>query len=387
MKIALLCSGLGNVLRGHEIFSRDLFDLLQDSLNITLFKGGGVASERELVIDNIPRNSPFLDNIHVSVSSKWASSVREQERNRIETETFAYAALRPLLEGGFDVIHCLEQEVCNIIYSQRHLFKKVPKIVFSNGGAIPAKKLPRCDFVQEHTGYNLSHSAKDKAFMIPHGVDLNRFRAGMPSDFRRQHSIPESAFVVISVGTICYWHKRMDYVIEELAGLDDVYLVIAGQSCGDTPAIKELGLRLLGNRVRFVTLPHEQLAAAYVAANLFVLGSLFEAFGIVYIEAMAMGLPVVCTNHPNQRSIVQEGIFIDMKEPGALREVLKRRDPEILASLAKRGRAIVEAQYDLTVLKAQYIDQYRAIANSQAVLPRHSFKSKLISNVRNALVR
>jgi 1,2-diacylglycerol 3-alpha-glucosyltransferase len=383
MKIALLCSGLGNVHRGHEVFARDLFDLLQDSLDITLFKGGGLASEREFVIDNVPRNAPYLDHIHVAVSAKWESSVREQERTRIETETFAYAALRPLLEGCFDVIHCLEQEVCNIVYSQRHLFRVVPKILFSNGGAIPAKRLPHCDFVQEHTGYNLSHSAKEKAFMIPHGVDLNRFRLGMKSDFRKIHGIPEAAYVVISVGTICYWHKRMDYVIEELAALDDVFLVIAGQSCGDTPAIKELGKRLMGDRVRFVTLPHDELPAAYAAADLFVLGSLFEAFGIVYIEAMAMGLPVVCTNHPNQRSIVQEGIFIDMKQPGALRDALKNRDPEVLRAMAKRGRAIVEAEYDLTILRGRYLERYRSIADGQVELPKYSLKTKLVSNLKN----
>ena len=41
MKIALLCSGLGHVDRGHEIFARDLFEMLKGSLDITLFKGGG----------------------------------------------------------------------------------------------------------------------------------------------------------------------------------------------------------------------------------------------------------------------------------------------------------------------------------------------------------
>lgn len=222
--------------------------------------------------------------------------------------------------------------------------------------------------------------------MIPHGVDLNRFRLGMKSDFRKIHEIPDDAYVVISVGTICYWHKRMDYVIEELAGLDDVYLVIAGQSCGDTPAIQELGTRLLGDRIRFVTLPHDELATAYAAADLFVLGSLFEAFGIVYIEAMAMGLPVICTNHPNQISIVQEGVFIDMKQPGALRNVVKNRDLAALNALAKRARAIVEAEYDLTVLRERYIERYRSIADSPVELPKYSLKKKLVSNLKNALI-
>src|SRR5687767_7834277 len=98
MKIALLCSGLGHIQRGHEIFARGLFDLLKGSVDMTLFKGGGAAAPGEHVIANVPRNAACLDGIQVSVSPKWASAAREQERCRIEAETFAYAALAPLLE-------------------------------------------------------------------------------------------------------------------------------------------------------------------------------------------------------------------------------------------------------------------------------------------------
>ena len=175
MKVALLCAGLGNIYRGHEIFARDLFELLKDDVDITLFKGGGSPARQEIVIANISRNSELLRDVHVAVSPKWAVAVKEQERLRIEAETFAFGAMCALMEGGYDVIHCLEQEVCNVIYANRHLFAKTPKVVFSNGGAIPAKRLPACDFVQEHTGYNLKRSRKDKAFMIPHGVDTTRF--------------------------------------------------------------------------------------------------------------------------------------------------------------------------------------------------------------------
>lgn len=387
MKIALLCSGLGNIYRGHEIFARDLFELLKDSVNITLFKGGDQKTLNEWVIDNLPRNSPFLEHIHVAVSPKWAAVVQEQEQLRIEAETFAFAAIKPLIEGSFDIIHCLEREVCNIIYDNRHLFRDTPKIVFSNGGAIRARDLPRCDFVQEHTDHNLSHSAQKKAFMIPHGVDIQRFNPQIESDFRKQHGIPEDAFVVISVGTICYWHKRMDYVIQEVASLKDTYLVIVGQESGDTPAIKELGQRLMGKRIIFTKLPHDELPKAYAAANVFALGSLFETFGIVYIEAMAMGLPVICTNHINQRSIVKEGIFIDMKKPGALTQVLRDTDRATLSALGKRGPEIVRKHYDLAVLKQQYINQYQSIASEKASLPTYSFKTKLMANFKNAMKR
>ncbi|TMQ74574.1 glycosyl transferase, group 1 family protein [Candidatus Accumulibacter phosphatis] len=376
---------MGNVFRGHEVFARDLFTLLGDSVDITLFKGGGDAAPGELVIGNISRNASCLDDIHVATSPKWAASLKAQERCRIEGETFAYAALKPLLEGEFDVIHCLEREVCEIIYDKRHLFRTTPKILFSNGGAIPARDLPRCDFVQEHTELNLSYSAKGKSFLIPHGVDVELFSPEVVTDFRVRHGIPHDAFVVISVGAISYGHKRMDYVVREVAAVKGAFLLVAGQETKDTPEIISLGKQLMGDRIVFTTVQHRDLPKLYAAANVFTLGSVFETFGIVYIEAMAMGLPVICTNHKNQRAIVKEGIFIDVTRSGALTQAIRDTDRASLSALGQRGREIVLQSYDIRVLKSQYIERYQAIASSSVSLPNYSLKNRLASNAKNAI--
>lgn len=387
MKIALLCSGLGNINRGHEVFARDLFTLLRDDVDITLFKGGGTSLPQEWVIDHVPRNAKYLDEMHLPVAPKWQSAAQEVERMRVEGETFAYASLKPLLEGDFDVIHCLEQEVCNVIYGFRHLFRNTPKILWSNGGALPAASQPQCDFVQEHTEGNLANSNRKKAFVIPHGVDLQTFHPGVETDFRSRHGIPPDAFVVISVGTICYWHKRMDYVIKEVAAVPDAWLVIVGQESGDSPAIKALGHELMGERIVFTTMPHDDLPKAYAAADVFVLGSLFETFGIVYIEAMAMGLPVISTNHPNQKSIIKDGIFVDMTQPGALAAVLRQCDASALAELGKKGVETAKRFYDIEILRQLYLDTYARLAATPVSLPQYSLSARLSSNIRNLLKR
>jgi glycosyltransferase involved in cell wall biosynthesis len=240
--------------------------------------------------------------------------------------------------------------------------------------------------VQEYTEYNLSRSAVEKAFMIPHGVDLAVFDPDIATDFRLRHAIPEDAFVVISVGTICYWHKRMDYVIREVAALkNDTFLVIIGEDSPEAPAIKELARSLMGNHVIFEKLPHDQLPSAYAAADVFVLGSLFETFGIVYIEAMAMELPVICTNHPNQRSIVKEGFFVDMQKAGAVTGALRNTDRGRLSALGKQGREIARQHYDLATLKRRYVEQYKSIASTEIELPAYSLRMRLAANAGNAL--
>jgi len=360
-RIALLCSGLGHIRRGHEVFARDLFDLLKGELDITLFKGGGAPLAREMVVPNLPRNSPALAGAHALVSPKWMAAAQEQERLRAEGESFTWGAMPALLSGGFEIVHTLEREVCTTLWANRHLFEHTPRILWSNGGAIPARKQPPCDFVQEHTAANLAQSQRGKAFMIPHGVDTARFHPGVASDYRQRHGVPADAFVVITVGSICYWHKRTDHVIREVAAVPGAWLLVVGQETADTAAIRALGEQLMPGRIVFDSLPHDELPQAYAAADVFTLGSLHETFGIVYIEAMAMGLPVVCTHHPNQRQIVQQGAFVDMQAPGALTSALCNRSREQWRALGTNALNIVNEQYDLHMLRHRYTQAYTRI--------------------------
>jgi len=366
MRIALLCSGLGHIRRGHEVFARDLFDLLKADLDITLFKGGGDPAGSEVVVPNLPRNSPALAGAHALASPKWMAAAQEQERLRAEGESFTWGAMPALLSGGFEIVHTLEREVCTTLWANRHLFARTPRILWSNGGAIPARQQPPCDFVQEHTAANLAQSQRGKAFMIPHGVDTMRFHPGVATDYRQRHGIPVDAFVVITVGSICYWHKRTDHVIREVAAVPGAWLLVVGQETADTPAIRALGQQQMPGRIVFDSLPHDELPQAYAAADVFTLGSLHETFGIVYIEAMAMGLPVVCTQHPNQRQIVQRGVFVDMNAPGALAVALRSPSREQWRALGAQGLEVARRDYDLRVLARQYHAAYARIAAAPA---------------------
>jgi len=106
---------------------------------------------------------------------------------------------------------------------------------------------------------------------------------------------------LLSVGAVVR-RKGFDVLIEALATLTDLpwRLTIAGDRTRDSKAVRELDADIsrfkLGDRIAVLgAVPDERLAELYAAADLFVLASRFEGYGMAYAEAIAHGLPVIGT--------------------------------------------------------------------------------------------
>lgn len=100
-----------------------------------------------------------------------------------------------------------------------------------------------------------------------------------------------------------------------------------------------------------------------------------------------MGKPVICTNHPNQRAIIEQGIFIDMATPGALTAALRDTPRAQLHELGMRGREVAVREYDLRILRQRYVDQYRLIAAATTQLPQFTTGKQIGAHARNLLKR
>jgi len=109
----------------------------------------------------------------------------------------------------------------------------------------------------------------------------------------------------------------------------------------------ELGIRDRVDFLGFQTNPFPYIARA----DVFVLASLWEGFGIVLIEAMALGTPVVATRAPyGPEEIIEDGVdglLVPVKNPPAMsRSIVKLlSDPSLRAQLAERGRETVERKF------------------------------------------
>ncbi|MEZ5060090.1 MAG: glycosyltransferase [Solirubrobacterales bacterium] len=147
---------------------------------------------------------------------------------------------------------------------------------------------------------------------------------------RAELGIPEDAVVAAFVATLDRAHhfKRLDVAIEALARTraDDLHLLVAGGGELLEGFKADAAAAGVGARVHFLDkVPHPELPRVLRASDLFVLTTEPpESFGIVLIEAMACGLPVVATDYPGVRAVVDDetGTLVPAGDSGAVAEAL-----------------------------------------------------------------
>lgn len=197
----------------------------------------------------------------------------------------------------------------------------------------------------------------DDVVEIPNGVDTNLFRPDLDgSPVRRRHGLSEAAKVILFVGALdqAHHYRRVDLLLQAMASLEgeDVKLLVAGD--GDTRSHYEAIAAELGLAERAVFLggiDHSALPRIYAAADLVVLPSqLQESFGLVLIEAMACGKPVVASNLPGVRSVVSDGRDGLLVRPGDVDELVAKLQMLLdnhtrRREMGEQGRKKVEQRY------------------------------------------
>jgi glycosyltransferase involved in cell wall biosynthesis len=158
--------------------------------------------------------------------------------------------------------------------------------------------------------------------VISHGVDVARFRPDGPVTSLLD-DLPHPRF--LAVGALLPV-KRLELAIAGVAALGRGSLTILGDGYL-RPSLSRLGAERLGARFRLCdAVPFDLLPTYYRAADALVFPSdPEERFGLVLLEAMACGLPVVATDDEVRREIVGDGgLLVDPRDPAALARALDR---------------------------------------------------------------
>lgn len=183
------------------------------------------------------------------------------------------------------------------------------------------------------------------AVVVPELIDLNLWR----ELFLANASVPDPGRFTIL--TVCrfYPRKRLHVLLQaaallrsRIAGLE-MRIVGGGPECARLQALcRELELNATVRFLGDLSLAH--LASEYNRSHAFCLPSVQEGFGIVFLEAMAAGRPIVAARSAAVPEVVKHGVLVEPNNPEALAEgILKLyRDPDLRSSLAAAGLDAVQ---------------------------------------------
>lgn len=203
--------------------------------------------------------------------------------------------------------------------------------------------------------------------LLPYGVSVPKFHVGEKQAARRHLGLPEDVPLVLTVGAHGV-HKRLDFLVRHMVSVGrDTYLLIVGDASDkQTSELRALGRRLLRDRFKFVSLPHERMSEAYASADLYVHASLHEGFGLALVEAMAAGLPLVHHDEPGLNYAVGEGgLAINMADGQLLHDTLNSvlSDSEMAKQLGRQAKNRVTRKFTWQVLLPQYMKMYQEVLN------------------------
>jgi glycosyltransferase involved in cell wall biosynthesis len=246
-----------------------------------------------------------------------------------------------------------------------------------------ARVLPvSLDHFRASPSYQYVAQDMGKIVEVPNGVDVTRFRPDVDgSAVRARYEIADSAVVVGYLGAMDHAHpfKGVPVLLDALtrvADRDTCLLAVGGG--GLQPQYRQHARSLgLDSRSHWTgTVSAEELPSHLAAMDMLVLPSLgtgAESFGIVLIEAMAAGKPVIATTLPGVRRVVDDGLdgyLVPPGEPDRLAEAIDRlaRNPGLRRLFGQAGRRKVEEHYDWRKIAARLEELYREVLAQQGAV-------------------
>lgn len=382
MRVAVIATGLEHVKRGVESWAVSNARLLRDAgIDAILLKGSGTCKEGlELSVPCCRRGSRmngFLLGLFSRLGG-WRYGMGNPYEIEQVTFFIGLVCARLALLKTFDIIDLQEPVLARLLQWLGKIRIIKARTVLGYGTGEKYTFLRSFTnlrvFAPYHADLLKAEGRGDrKTYVVPHSVDTDVFKPGVRGTLRRELGLPEDAFVVLSAAAIKKFHKRADWLVRELRaftlrdpGLSArVFLVLAGARDDETADIADLARQLsLSDRVKFMAdVDFERMPDVYRMADLFVLGSLYEMFGIVLIEAGSSALPVVTHDFPVFRWIVGDaGECIDMAKEGVLAGTIgKYLDPAYRDAKARNARDNVVKRFSKDVVAGQVLAMYRDI--------------------------
>ncbi len=288
---------------------------------------------------------------------------------------------------GFDLIHAHYLFPTGFLALFPHLLRHRPLVITAHGSDVnfgkrsrflrslikfTCKRASTVIFVSEdlaEKAKSLYSISSEKLRVIDCGVDTEIF---LPQDkiyLREKLSLPLNRKIILFVGNLVK-AKGVNFLIESIPDIlssePNLLAVIVGEGELEEKLriqVKDLGIE---NFVQFEGFkPHSEIALWMSASDLFVLPSLREGFGLVALEALSSGVPIVTSQVGGIPEFVKDGENGFLVEPGNPSEIAKKvrillKDKKRHSNMSKRARESVFS-HDVKLQTERVIELYRGI--------------------------
>lgn len=216
---------------------------------------------------------------------------------------------------------------------------------------------------------------RTRVLHLPNGVDVERFGHGSRSAFRERFGIPERARLIASVGRIDPQKNQLG-AVEVLDSVrhahPDAHLLLVGHVTDPAyrarveERVREKGLESRVTLIPGLDARSDELVGAYRAADLFLLPSLHEPFGIAIVEAWAAGIPVVASRVGGIPGFVEHGTDALLYAPDRLDEAARLvgrvlSDASLATRIAEAGAAEAVLQFGWDRITRELLSVYRSV--------------------------
>lgn len=242
------------------------------------------------------------------------------------------------------------------------------------------------DYIKNSQIKNIHAKYPDKFQEIPFGLDLNKFKPDILKtetdnkmmrklksviNFVTTKFIKKDKLTILFVGGLdrSHYFKGVNNLIKAVGELEnrDWVLKIAGEGELQNDYAKLAVNLKINNQVKFLgKLNGRELVKTFQQADVLVLPSINknEAFGLVLIEAMACGTPVIASNLPGVRSVFtdgKEGFLIEPNNITDLKEKLEiiLGDQNWRERMSQAARQLAEEKYDLNLMKEKILALFK----------------------------
>ena len=209
--------------------------------------------------------------------------------------------------------------------------------------------------------------------IIPPGVNIHTYHIPTEEELKKETDLPDKYIFCLSRIDTNKGHDLLLYAFDKIRKeIDDIHLVIGGGSPNPKPReksvfnkMKEIISERDMDRVHIIGyVPDEKMVQYYQRAELFVLPSIFEPFGMTSQEAMACGTPVVASKFGGIKQVItneKNGILINPEDSDEFADSIIRllKDDEYRAKLGREANKLIVEKYSWEAMATAHINLYK----------------------------